>query len=185
VSSSDLQRHWQHSIGNDTEQHAQSASDGQSDKTGVALGLSAASAGALEWRKKTVLLVDSNLRSRESRAKVMRSKGVHVDCVGSADAARVRLAADKYNLVLVDLGRDTDLAESLVQEIRGKNSRQLVGFLVGSPLFIAKSLRSAHSPGRHVPPPAVIEGGDSPSTPAATPSEFGQGIKKTEAAETA
>jgi hypothetical protein len=124
----------------------------------------------LEWRKKTVLLVDSNLRSRHSRAKMMRTKGVHVDCVGSAEAARVRLSAEKYNLILVDLGSDTEIAESLVREIKGKNSRQLVGFLVGSPLFIVKSLGGAH-PCPRPAPAAEVKRAESPSAPPAAPSE--------------
>jgi CheY-like chemotaxis protein len=91
------------------------------------------------------LLLDSNLRSRESRAKVMRDKGVQVDTVATADAARVRMGIQKYNLVLVDCGRDTETAETLVQEIRANNSRQLVGFLVGSPLFIARTLSGGNT----------------------------------------
>ena len=90
--------------------------------------------------KKSVLLVDSNRHSRESRAKIMRTMGVRVDCAANADSARVRLASEKYNLILVDLGRNVAAAESFVSEIRTRNSHQLVGFLVGSPLFVAQSL---------------------------------------------
>lgn len=96
--------------------------------------------GTLEMNKKSVLLVDSNRHSRESRAKVMRTMGVRVVCADNACSARVRLVKEKYNLILVDLGPDVTAAESLVSEIRTKNSRQLVGFLVGSPLFVAQSL---------------------------------------------
>ena len=96
--------------------------------------------GTLEMNKKSVLLVDSNRRSRESRAKVMRTMGVRVVCADNACSARVRLVNEKYNLILVDLGQDVTAAESFVSEIRTKNSRQLVSFLVGSPLFVAQSL---------------------------------------------
>ncbi len=179
MSSNEALQRWQASIGNNAEEHAHNANTGQPQaaKIGAPIG-SAATAAALEWRKKTVLLVDSNLRSRESRAKVMRTKGVHVDCAASVDAARVRLAAEKYNLVLVDPGRDTEVAESLVQEIRSKNSRQLVGFLVGSPLFVAKSLSGANFRQRRAPAPATNQ-------PAMADIDFGQRIRDAEAGETA
>ncbi len=141
MSSPEALARWQATVGNNGQQSAPKpeSDQPQAGRPGAPAALPAVN-GALEWRKKTVLLVDSNLRSRESRAKVMRNKGVHVDCVANADAARVRLGAEKYNLILVDLGRDTEAAESLVREIRSNNSRQLVGFLVGSPWFVAKSL---------------------------------------------
>ena len=136
---------------------------------------------SFEWGKKTVLLVDSSLPSRESRAKVMRARGVRVDCVANVAAARVRLAAETYNLILVDPGRNTGAAESLVQEIRVKNSRQLVRFLVGSPLFIAKSLGGhKHEPAPVASPAAVP---DAPSTLVSTGFDFGQKIRDAEAEE--
>ncbi len=136
---------------------------------------------SFEWGKKTVLLVDSSLPSRESRAKVMRARGVRVDCVANVAAARVRLAAETYNLILVDPGRNAGAAESLVQEIRIRNSRQLVRFLVGSPLFIAKSLgRHKHEPEPAASPAAIPE---APSTPASTGFDFGQKIRDAEAEE--
>jgi len=136
---------------------------------------------SFEWGKKTVLLVDSSLPSRESRAKVMRARGVRVDCVANAAAARVRLAAETYNLILVDPGRNVGAAESLVQEIRVKNSRQLVRFLVGSPLFIAKSLGGHKHEPLPVASPAAIP--EAPSAPVSTGFDFGQKIKDAEAEE--
>ena len=190
MTSNEALERWQASIGNnignDTVQQPPKAAAGEPQvaKTGAPTGLSA-TAAALEWRKKTVLLVDSNLRSREARAKVMRTKGVLVDCAASADVARVRLAAEKYNLILVDLGRDTGVAESLVQEIRSKNSRQLVGFLVGSPLFVAQSLSGAGSRPRRAAAPAIVATTESPSEPAVADVDFGQRIRDAEAEETA
>jgi CheY-like chemotaxis protein len=136
-----------------------------------------------ESGSKSVLLVDSNLRSRESRAKAMRDKGVRVDSVASADAARVRLAAEKYSLVLVDPGRDVEGAEALVKGIRANNSRQLVGFLVGSPLFVAKSLSGSNSRPRRAQEPSLVVSAEKPSTPAAFGVDFGQRIRDAEAEE--
>lgn len=182
MSSDEALERWHTGMGNDAEQPARSASAGQPQaaKAGVPIGLAAA-ASALELRKKTVLLVDSNLRSREARAKVMRAKGVHVDCVTSADAARARLAIEKFNLILVDLGHETEVAEALVREIRSKNSRQLVGFLVGSPLFVAKSLSGSTPRPNRAPTPAMVAAAESPSGPAMADSDFGQRIRDAEA----
>ncbi len=162
MSSIEALARWQASIGNKPEQPAAVPPTRQQQPPKAVAPMGSAAANALEWRNKTVLLVDSNLRSRESRAKVMRNKGVHVDCVGTADAARVRLAADKYNLILVDLGRDTALAEALVQDIRSKDSRQLVGFLVGSPLFVAKSLNDCNAKAQAPAAPAIVSRPESP-----------------------
>ncbi len=137
---------------------------------------------SLDWKKKSVLLVDSNLRSRESRAKMMRSMGVRVECAPNADAARTRLASEKYNLILVDLGRDTDAAESLVSGIRNRSPRQLVGFLVGSPLFVAASLGGGRFLPKRTPAPAAEIPVLKPDEPLATTS-VGQTIKDAQAAQ--
>ncbi len=132
----------------------------------------------MEWSGKTVLLVNSNLRTRESRAKILRSKGVHVDCVPNAEAARMKLTAAQYNLILVDLGREVDAAESLVREIKTKNPRQTVGFLVGSPLFVATSLNRSNS--RPSPMPARVE---KAATPAVPGDDFGKRVRDAETAQ--
>lgn len=129
--------------------------------------------------KKLVLLVDVNAQTREARAKVMRTLGVTVHCASSARGARARLESGVYNLILVDLGADTEGAEALVQEIRLKAPRQLVAFLVGSPLFVATSLR-----GKDVRPPRLLRPvGPSHASEAITPAkpfDFGQKIKEAE-----
>jgi CheY-like chemotaxis protein len=136
-------------------------------------------------RSKSILLVDSDRQSRESRARIMRTRGVQVDCVVDTGAARVRLAAEKYDLILVDPGRERESAESLVQEIRANNSRQLVGFLVGSPLFVAKSLTGGSNPRLPRPPrpPAAppVAAAKTPNAPATGGIDFGQRIRDAEA----
>lgn len=136
----------------------------------------------LSWSKKTVLLVDVNPRTRESRTKIMRSLGVTVHCVSSPGGARTRMESGTYNLILVDLGRDRAAAESLVQEIKLKNPRQLVAFLVGSPLFVATSLSADGERRPRVVPPLR------PIPIVSTPVnrfDFGQKIKDAEAKEIA
>ena len=114
----------------------------------------------------------------------MRTLGVTVHCASSARGARSRMDSGAYNLILVDLGADSDAAEALVQEIRLKHPRQLVAFLVGSPLFVAKSLRN-----KGVSPSRVAQSiVPSPVSKAMTndkPFDFGQKIKDAEAEEVA
>lgn len=140
--------------------------------------------GNLSMLKKLVLLVDVNSQTRDSRAKVMRTLGVTVHCASSPRGARSKLEAGAYDLILVDLGADTEGAEALVQEIRLKNSRQLVAFLVGSPLFVATSLnRKGARPSRVLRPlrPSPVP---KANTPAKT-FDFGQKVKDAEAEEVA
>jgi len=92
---------------------------------------------------KTVLLIDVNSHSRAARARILREMGMMVDCAATTGAGLSRLKAGHYNLVLVDVSKDRGAAESLVAEIKAGNPRQLVAFLVGSPLFVVKSLKVA------------------------------------------
>ncbi len=142
------------------------------------------SLGGTPLSKKVVLLVDVNARTRDSRAKVMRTLGVTVHCASSAGAARSKMDSGAYNLILVDLGADHDAAEALVAEIRLKDPRQLVAFLVGSPLFVAKSLGNTGVSRSRVAPSIVA----APALKAPMndkPFDFGQKIKDAEAEEVA
>lgn len=129
------------------------------------------------WHKKSVLLVDSNPRSRESRAKVMRALGVLVDTVPSAVTARTQLTVLKYNLVLVDLGRDLDNAKSLGAEIKARNPRQLIGYLVGSPRYVAASPDGGAGRLHRAPRPVPV------AQPVKAPpvKDFGQRVRDAEA----
>ena len=177
-------RRWQTSIGNEAQPSAPEAAPHSPASGAGELVVPAAIESAIGLRSKSILLVDANRQSREERAKIMRTRGVRVDCVVDAAAAREHLAAEKYNLILVDPGRERESAESLVQEIRTNNARQMVGFLVGSPLFIAKSLTGGSRPTPPArprppaPPPAAAVG--AAHAPAAG-SDFGQRIRDAEA----
>jgi len=130
--------------------------------------------------KKTVLLIDVDSTSRESRSKIMRGLGVTVHCAATVTGARQKLEAGSYNLVLVDLGSDVEGAKSFVAEIRAKNSRQLVAFLVGSPLFVAKSLDGKAVAGPNILP-LRTEPVQKTVAPAPVGFNFGQKIKDAEA----
>lgn len=158
---------WQASIGNDAGIH---------DETTAANATIKPKLASADLLNKVVLLVDSNPRTRESRAKVLRTMGVTVHSAANAASARARLENSRFNLILVDLGRDVEGAESLVAEIRLKNHKQRVAFLVGKPLYVASALRREVS----APPAAVKVPFEASETPALT--EFGKRIKDAERA---
>lgn len=134
--------------------------------------------------KKTVLLIDVDSRTRDSRSKIMRTLGVTVHCAGSVTGARQKLESGSYNLVLVDLGSDVEGAKSLVEEIRSKNSGQLVAFLVGSPLFVAASLGDKAGSALK-PVPLRNEPVKKPEAPVPAAFDFGQKIRDAQAKEIA
>ncbi len=160
---------WQASVGNDAGLHTATP----------ASTISNAPFASAEFMKKVVLLVDSNSRTRESRAKLFRTLGVTVHSAASAATARTRLASSKFDLILVDLGRDIDDAESLVAEIRQKNRKQRVAFLVGRPLYVASSLRRkeavAVAPAALLPTKASLAEAN-----ASALSDFGKKVKEAE-----
>lgn len=139
---------------------------------------------ASNWRQKTILLVDGNARSRDSRAKMLRKLGAVVVCASTHETAISRFGSGLYNLVLIDLKHDIDTAEQLANEIRTSNPRQLVAFLVGSPLFVAKSLRRDPDELKRVPALASITPQEKPQVKTNTPGpeifDFGQKIREAE-----
>ena len=173
--------YWQASLGNGPQPDSPGAApDPPVSERDRAAGLSVAAESG-KGRKKSILLVDSSAPTRESRAKAMRALGVRVVCAVDATTARMRLAAERYDLVLVDLGPDVETAEAFVSGIKANNARQLVGFLVGSPFFIAQSLRGGdvrRSSRPELPVVAPTPAGE--NRPAAGGIDFGQRIRDAE-----
>ncbi len=169
--SEDQEGQWKASIGNPA--GLEQIKAGESTTPTAA---KAASQGA-EWKNKAVLLVDINPATRDSRAKMLRSFGVKVQCASDAGTALLQLTSAAYNLVLVDLGRDIEGAESLALEIKTKIPRQLVAFLIGSPLYLAASPRIAGT-GQQRSSVALVK---PPVVKSDTASDFGQKIKAAEA----
>ncbi len=170
---------WQTSIGNDASLH---------DPTPAASTVNKPPFASADLLKKVVLLVDSNAQTRESRAKVLRKLGVTVHSVSSASTARTRLANSRFDLILVDLGTQTDDAEALVAEIRLQNRKQRVAFLVGKPLYVSSTLKRKESAAQPaataIAKPAVVV---SPAVPLnetneSALSDFGRKIKQAERA---
>ncbi len=175
-------RSWQASLGSEALTQVPNAVSAQPPIETSRPAEHPAGRGAMRWMNKTVLLVDSNLQSRQSRSKILRALGVRVDCAANAASARARLAQEKYNLILVDLGQDISAAESLVEEIRTRNARQLVGFLVGRPLFVATSLRGKRARLQPALAPAPEVPALRPNRSGVTTSDFGRKIRAAEAA---
>jgi CheY-like chemotaxis protein len=122
--------------------------------------------------KKSVLLVDVNMHTRESRAASMRKLGATVDCASNASTALQQFGAGLYRLVLIDLGHDKDGAEQLARDIRRKQPKQLVGFMVKGPALISTTLG-----------PARISSNSQPSAEhvsTATDSDFGRAVRSAE-----
>jgi len=123
----------------------------------------------------SVLLVDVNLRRRESRAAHLRKLGAVVDCASNPMTALQKLGATTYRLVLIDLDRAT--AEQLAGEIRLKDPKQLVGFMVAGPKLISKTLAAARI---SIPPAKTLEPEPEPEESAPTESAFGLAVRKAE-----
>jgi CheY-like chemotaxis protein len=172
--SGDQQGEWQASIGNEV---------GVAEHKAAGPGESAAAPRASSWQNKTVLLIDTNPHTRDSRAKIMRTLGVTVDCVANVETAHLRLATGKYNMVLVDLGRDINGAELLEREIKGRNPRQLVAFLVGRPLLVSTSLKRDGTNRQR--PQGPVAATPKQSAPARAAMDFGQKIRDAEAEQAA
>ena len=84
---------------------------------------------------KTVLLVDSNEKLRELRARLLRRYSVNVVTAESLEAARLKLS--KYDLVLIAPREKSDEAIQLHREIKRLYPEQKVGFFVGPPKYIS------------------------------------------------
>ena len=125
--------------------------------------------------KKSVLLVDVHMGTRESRAANLRKLGATVKCASNAAAGLEQFQAGSYRLVLIDLGRDREKAEQLAHDIRQQQPTQLIGFLVEGPGLISKTL----GPPRPAAVQAVVRAA-APRVEDPTESAFGRAVKDAE-----
>jgi hypothetical protein len=89
-------------------------------------------------RKRILLIVTDDVR-RDLRARIMRKMGVDVECAADISEARSLWRADSYNLVLLDVVRDTHNVEEFCADVKAAKPPQAVAFLVGKPGYIAAS----------------------------------------------
>jgi len=86
---------------------------------------------------KTVLLVDSDQRLAEMRARHLRLYGITVHTAASIEEARLSFGMNGYHLVLLAAREDPEAAIAFRREIRQQNPTQRVAFLVGPPHYVS------------------------------------------------
>ena len=86
---------------------------------------------------KTVLLVDSDQKLGEMRARRLRLYGITVHTALTVEAARARLDGSAYHLVLVAPRERPEEAIQFHREIKRLHPTQRVAFCVGPPKYIS------------------------------------------------
>ena len=86
---------------------------------------------------KRVLLVDSDQKLGEVRARRLRLYGIAVHTASSIQEARLSLRMHSYHLVLLAAHENPEEALAFRREIRRHNPKQRVAFLVGPPLYLS------------------------------------------------
>jgi CheY-like chemotaxis protein len=128
---------------------------------------------------KTILLVDVNTESREKRASTLRKLGVNVHCATSAASAQARFERGTYNLVLLDFGKDNTRSQALADEIHAQKPRQMVAFLVGSPMFVSHTLNGVPKKSKATAD-IVSDASGSVDAKEPEPTDFGREVKQAE-----
>lgn len=91
-------------------------------------------------RGKRVLLLDGNGSRQGVRARALRGYGgLKVDCAADIGEAQALWHANVYNLVLLNCSHEGSVAAEFCAEIKTAALRQLVGFLVGKPSYVASA----------------------------------------------
>jgi len=86
---------------------------------------------------KNVLIVDGNEAMQKLRARVLRSRGVHVHTAKSVTEAKLLWVPDFFDLVLVDVRQRSKEAVEFWRTIRRQHPRQRISFLVGPPTYLS------------------------------------------------
>ena len=90
-------------------------------------------------KKKRVLLVETSPSKRDSRAQVIRTLGVDVDCAADIREACAWWKAALYDLVLIDMEKGQGYRDKFCDDIRSATPPQRLAFLVGHPGYLADS----------------------------------------------
>jgi len=86
---------------------------------------------------KNVLIIDGNEAMQELRARVLRSRGVHVHTAKSVTEAALLWVPDFFDLVLLDVRPRAKEAGGFWRTIRRQHPRQRIRFLVGPPMYLS------------------------------------------------
>jgi CheY-like chemotaxis protein len=86
---------------------------------------------------KNVLIIDDNEAMQQMRARVLRSRGVHVHTAKSITEAELFWVPDFFDLVLLDVRQRSKEAVQFSRTIRREHPGQRIRFLVGPPTFLS------------------------------------------------
>jgi DNA-binding NtrC family response regulator len=86
---------------------------------------------------KNVLIIDGNEAMQELRARVLRSRGVHVHTAKSVKEAELLWVPDFFDLVLLDVRQRSKEAVGFWRTIRHQHPAQRIRFLVGPPTYLS------------------------------------------------
>ncbi len=86
---------------------------------------------------KNVLIIDGNEAMQNLRARVLRSRGVHVHIAKSVTEAELLWVPDFFDLALLDVRQKSKEAVEFWRTIRCRHPRQRISFLVGPPTFLS------------------------------------------------
>jgi len=86
---------------------------------------------------KNVLIIDGNEAMQQLRARVMRSREVHVHTAKSVTEAASLWVPDFFDLVLLDVRQRSKEAVEFWRTIRRQHPGQRIRFLVGPPTYLS------------------------------------------------
>ena len=86
---------------------------------------------SFQVRTKNVLIIDSNEAMQQLRARVLRSRGVHVHTAKNVTEAELLWVPDFFDLVLLDVRQRSKEAVEFWRMIRRQHPGQRIRFLVG------------------------------------------------------
>ena len=86
---------------------------------------------------KNVLIIDGNEAMQTLRARVLRSRGVHVHTAKSVTEAALLWVPDFFDLVLLDVRQRSKEAVEFWRTIRRQHPGQRIRFLVGPPTYLS------------------------------------------------
>lgn len=80
-------------------------------------------------KKKKVLIIDPDPRLGQTRCLLLQSHGWEAHCISNTNAVLSSWIPKLYDLVLVDVQHNADLALAFCNELKGKDSAQLVALI--------------------------------------------------------
>ncbi len=95
--------------------------------------------------EKSILLLDANDQSRDSRAKALRDRGLDVDCAATAEQARALWTPGSHELVLIEFRNASPAVHEFYDEVRLQRKRQKFGFYVNQAPHLTRSYRQCES----------------------------------------